>query len=92
MILTATSCGAQKEGTKTAHAFILPYLQQLVQEINIYLLKFITVSFLNINTYKMKKRQIIMFQFNLLISFSALKEFGAFSWSFNVIKHSSLKV
>ena len=78
---------------KPAHAFNLPYLQQLMQEINIFLLKFITVSFLNINTYKRKKKiQIVMFQFNLLNSFSALKEFGAFSCTFNVMRHPSLKV
>ena len=48
-----TSCGGLKEGKKTAHAFNLPYLQQLVQEISIFLLKFIAVSFLNMNTYIM---------------------------------------
>ena len=41
---------------KPAHAFNLPYLQQLMEEINIFLLKFITVSFLNINIYEKKKK------------------------------------
>ena len=77
---------------KPAHAFNLPYLQQLMEEINIFLLKFITVSFLNINIYEGKKIQIVMFQFNLLNSFSALKEFGTFSCTFNVIRHPFLKV
>ena len=48
---------------KTAHAFKLPYLQQLVQEINSFL-EFMTVSFLNMNTYKRNKYKLLCFTSN----------------------------
>ena len=79
--LTETSCGAQKEGMKPAHAFNLPYLQQLMEEINIFLLKFITVSFLKINIYEKKKNT------NCYVSVQLIKQFFSLERIWRIFMH-----
>ena len=66
---------------KPAHAFNLPYLQQLMEEINIFLLKFITVSFLKINIYEKKKNT------NCYVSVQLSKKFFSLERIWRIFMH-----